>query len=123
VFVRRLEWLIGFRVGEFVQAAEFLAARNVDDQVAGDGKEPRFKFGFGVVLVAALKDANPSLLEKVFGKRRVAGEEEKITIEALLVLLNDAIEKVRIAAAEASGKGLAFVSHEPGEKYRGPRNR
>jgi hypothetical protein len=38
-------------------------------------------------------------------------------------LLDETIEKIRIAAAKASGQGLAFVSHEPGEKYRGPRNR
>ena len=61
--------------------------------------------------------------KKIFGERGVAREKEEIAIEALLVLLDEAIEEVRIAAAEAGGKGLTFVSHEPGEEYRGPRNR
>ena len=98
-FVGWLEGLIGFGIAKLVQAGEFLATRGVDDQVAGDGEEPGFKFGIGIVLMAALKDANPGFLEEVFGERRIAGEEEQITIEALLVLLDEAIEKVGIAAS------------------------
>ena len=73
--------------------------------------------------MAAFKHANPGFLKQVFGERGIAREEQEITVEALLVLLNEAIKEIRIAAAEASGQDLAFVSHEPGEEYRGPRNR
>jgi hypothetical protein len=123
VIVGRLEGLVGFRIGQFLEAAEFLAARNVNDQVARDGQQPRLKFGLGIVLVAAFEHANPRFLEKIFGQRGVAGKKQKITIQALLVLLNQAIENLWIALAEAVSQDLAFVSHEPGEEYRGPCHR
>ena len=123
MIVRWVVRLIGFRIAEIFEAGKFLAARNVDNQIARNGEQPGLEFGFAVVLVAALKHANPGFLKQVLGERGIAREEQEITVEALLVLLNEAIKEIRIAAAEASGQDLAFVSHEPGEEYRGPRNR
>jgi len=121
--VGRLEGLAGFWVCQLFETGEFLAAGDVDDQMARNGEEPGFEFGFRVVLAAALEHANPGFLEEVFGESWIAGEEKQVTIEALLILLDEAIEKVRIAAAKAISQGLAFVSHEAGEEYRRPWNR
>ena len=45
-----------------------------------------------VVLVAAFEDANPGFLEKIFGQRRIAAEVDEIAQQAVLVLLDEAIE-------------------------------
>ena len=115
VLVGGLEGLVAFRIAKIFEAGNFFAARNVDDQIARNGEKPRFELGFGVVLVASLEDANPRFLEKVFGDGGVAREEEKVTVEAMLVLLNEAIKEVGIAAAKSIGEGLGVVRHETGE--------
>lgn len=103
--IRRFVGLIGLGIGEVVQAGNFLAARDVDHQVASDGEEPGLEFGFLVVLMTTLQDAHPGFLEEIFGERAVAGEEEEIPIKAMLILLDEAIEKVGVAATETCGEG------------------
>ena len=115
MFVGQFERLVGFGIAEFFEAGDFLAARNIDDEIARDGEEPRFEPGLGVVLLTAFEDTNPGFLKKIFGERCIAGEEEKIAVEALLVSLDQAIEDVRIAVAESIGKRLGVVRHEPSE--------
>ena len=70
----------------------FFLALPVDDQVARDGEEPRFKFEFAVVLVAAFKNADPSLLEKIFGAFFAGGDEEQIAEESVLIKLDQSVE-------------------------------
>ena len=115
LFVGRVERLAGLGVAKLLEAGNFFAARYIDDEIARDGEEPRFEPGLGVVLLTAFEDTNPGFLKKIFGERCVAGEEEKIAVEALLVSLDQAIEEVRIAAAESIGKRLGVVRHEPSE--------
>ena len=73
--------------------------------------------------MAAFQYANPCFLKQILGESGVAGEEKQIAVETLLILFNEAIQQVGIAAPQTRGNGLAFVSHEPGEEHRGPRNR
>src|SRR5438046_9256583 len=42
-----------------------------------DGEEPRFKFRFAVVLVAAFEHADPSFLEKILRARYVTGDKAR----------------------------------------------
>ena len=115
MFVGQLERLVGLGIAEFFEAGDFFAARNIDDEIARDGEEPRFKLGLGVVLMTAFENANPGFLKKIFGERSIAGEKEKIAIETVLVLLDEPVKEIRIAAAESSGERLGIVRHQSGE--------
>src|SRR6266699_2699046 len=55
-------------------------------------------------------------LEKIFGAVLVSRDIEKITEQAVLILFNQAVEQVGIAALETAGDGLGFIAHQCGEK-------
>src|SRR5437879_10544544 len=59
--------------------SRFLRALPVNHQVARDGKEPRFKFRFAVVLVAAFEHADPRFLKKILSAFFVFREDRKST--------------------------------------------
>lgn len=106
-------WLaIATTTEERVNALRFLAAVPVEDQIAGDGKKPSFKFPSAVVLVAAFENAEPGFLEEIFSAFAVGGEVDQITEQAELVLLDEEIEEFGIAAFEALGQGFGVVEHE-----------
>jgi len=90
-------------VAEFFEAGDFLAARRVDHQIPRNGEQPGVELRFAVVLAAALQHANPRFLEEVFSKRGIAREKEQITVEPLLVLLDQAVEQVRVALTQSDG--------------------
>ena len=52
---------------------------------------------FSVVLPAALQHADPGFLKKIFGQRRISGQEKQIAIEPVLVLVDQEIQQIRIA--------------------------
>jgi hypothetical protein len=81
-----------------------------------DGEEPGFKFGFAVVLVAALEDADPGFLEKVLGALLASGDVDQVTEEAVLIQLNEVIEQIRVALLQAAGDGLGFIGHQRREE-------
>jgi len=92
-------------VRELVEADGGALAGEIDNEVAGDGEEPSVEAGFAVVLGAAEEDADPGLLEEVFGDLAVAGKEEEVTEEAMLVLLDEPVEEVGVLPLEAAGDG------------------
>jgi hypothetical protein len=106
------------RAGERFNALRFLAAMPVEHQIAGDGEEPGFKFPPAVVLMAALENPQPGFLKKVFGALLVAGEVDQVAEQAELVLLDETVEEIGIAASERAGERLGVVEHEGGEAYR-----
>jgi hypothetical protein len=65
--------------------------------------------------MTTFENANPGFLKKIFSERSIAGEKEKIAIKAVLVLLDEPVKDVGIAAAESSGERLSIVRHESGE--------
>jgi hypothetical protein len=71
--------------------------------------------------VAAFEDADPGLLKKIFGESGIAGEKEEVAVKTMLVKLDEVIEQVRIAAAEALCQGLGVVGHDSREQQRRPR--
>src|SRR5216684_4215729 len=116
IFIRELQRMLLLRIRQRVQALRFLRALPVNDQVPRDGEKPRFKFRFAVVLVATLEDADPGLLKKILGALPASGDVDKIAEQAVLILLDQAIEQVRIALLQASRDGLCFIAHQRGEE-------
>src|SRR6266581_7068248 len=98
--------MVLFGIGQRIEALRFPGALPINDQVAGDGEKPGLEFGFAVVLMAALEDTDPCFLEKIFGAVLVSRDIEKITEQAVLILFNQAVEQVAIAALETAGYGL-----------------
>ena len=121
VFVGELERMLLLGIGQRVQALRFFRALPVDHQMAGDGEEPGFKFGFAVVLVAALEDADPGFLEKVFGALFVSGDVDEVAEQAVLILLDQAVEQIRVALLQAAGDGSWL--HRPSAWRRGAATR
>ena len=110
-FVGELERMLLLGIGEGVEALRFSGALPINDQVAGDGEEPGLEFGFAVVLVAAFEDADPGFLEKIFGALFVAGDVDEVAEQAVLILLDQAVEQVGVAALQAAGDGFGFIGH------------
>jgi hypothetical protein len=119
VLVFHVEGSVFFRASKRVNALRLFAAVPIENQVAGDGEKPGFKFPFAVVLVAAFEYAEPGFLKKVFGVFAVGGEMQQVTEQAKLILLDELVEQFRIAALQTARQGFCIVTHEGGEAYRG----
>ena len=113
--------MILLRIGQGVQALRLFGALPVDDQVARNGEEPGLEFRFAVVLMATLEHADPGFLEKVLGAFGTAGDVHEITEEAVLILLDQAVEQIRVAPLQATGDGPGVIAHKRGEKTGWPR--
>jgi hypothetical protein len=68
------------------------------------------KRGVAIVLAAAQQHTHPSLLEEVFGDLALAGEEEEIAKQAVLVELDEVVEEFGVLALEAAGRWAAFFT-------------
>src|SRR6266852_5717674 len=123
LFVCELQRMILFRVRQRVEALRFLGTLPIDNQMPRDGEEPSFKFGFAVVLVAALENADPGLLEKILGALFVSGDVDQVAEQAVLILLNQAVEQIRVALLQAARDGLGFIAHQRGKEESRPRPR
>ena len=103
-------------IEQSVEALHFFLALPVDDQVARDAEEPGLEFVFAVVLVAAFEDANPGFLKKIFGALAARSQIEQIAEEPVLILLDQLIEEIGVAALEPLGEGFVVVCHLGGEE-------
>ena len=54
--------------------------------------------------MTALQYTNPGFLKKIFRELAVAVEKDLIAVKTLLVLLDEPIQKIRVAAAQTSGE-------------------
>src|SRR5258708_11991539 len=86
-----------------------------------DGEEPSFKLRFAVILVAALENADPCLLEEILGALFVSGDVDQVAEQAVLILLDQAVKQIRVALLQAARDGLCFITHQRGEEQRRPR--
>src|SRR5580704_12366277 len=77
----------------------------------GDGKKPGAEFVLAVVLMAAFEDSNPGFLEKVFGQFAMSGEVSQITQQAMLILLDQTVEQIRIATAKTTSDYAGLGLH------------
>ena len=105
-----------FGIGQRIEALRFLGALPVNDEVTGDGEEPGLKSRSTVILVAALEDADPSFLKKIFGALFVSRDVDQVAEQAVLILLDQAVEQVRVAPLQAARDGLGFIAHQRGEE-------
>ena len=96
-------------LAHLIQRGHGALAGEIDDEVARDGKEPSVEAGFAVVLAAAQQDAHPGLLEEVFGDLALAGQEQQIAKQAVLVEFDEAIQQFGILALQAVGDGCVFT--------------
>jgi len=62
--------------------------------------------------MAALEDADPGLLKKIFGALAAGGEIDQIAKQPVLILLDQLIEEFRVAPLEPLGEGLPVVGHQ-----------
>jgi len=65
--------------------------------------------------VAAFENAKPCFLKEVFGTFAIGSEVKQVAEEAKLVLLDQAIEDLRVATLELLGESLGVIGHECGE--------
>jgi hypothetical protein len=63
----------------------------------GNGKQPSFKFGFAVVLMAALQNADPRLLKKIFSPFFISRDVNQVPEQPELVCLYQKIQQLGIA--------------------------
>src|SRR5437879_4879932 len=103
--------------------SRFLRALPVNHQVARDGKEPRFKFIFAVVLVAAFEHADPRFLKKILSAFFVSRDVNEIAEQPVLILLDQPVEKIRIALLQSPRDALRVIAHQRREKQSRPRPR
>jgi hypothetical protein len=68
-------------------------AREVDHQVARDGEQPGIEARLAVVLRAAQQHPHPGLLEEVFGDLALAGQEQQVAQQAVLIELDQLVEQ------------------------------
>lgn len=103
-------------VGEGIEALHFFLALPVDDQIAGDAEKPGLEFVLAVVLIAALENTNPGFLGEVFGALTAGGQIKQVAKEAILILLDQLVEEIGVAALKPLGEGLVVVGHLCGEE-------
>ena len=84
-------------LGRRVEAYRLLAAHVVNRQVARNAKQPGAELVASIVLAAALEDANPRLLKKVFGQIAAAGQVNQIAQQPVLIFLDQPIQQIGIA--------------------------
>src|SRR5712664_3978187 len=101
-FVHELQRMLLFGIRQRVQTLRLLSSLPINDQVACDGEEPGFKLRLAVVLVATLEDADPRLLEKVFGPLSASRDVDEIAEQAVLILLDQAVEQVGVALLQSA---------------------
>jgi len=118
VFVFHVERGVFFGSRQRVDALRFFAAMPIENKITGDGEKPGFKFPFAVVLMAAFEDPEPGFLEEIFGAFAVCSEVQQVAEQPELVLLDQAVEKVGVAALQALREGLGVIAHECGEAKR-----
>ena len=82
----------------------------IEHQMPRDGKQPGFELRLAIVLIAAVQNADPGLLKQVFGRLRPGGQIEQIAEEALLILLDQAIEQIGIAPPQSARQRLTILS-------------
>jgi len=73
--------------------------------------------------MAALKDADPGFLEKIFGALLVCGDVNEIAEQAILIKLDEVIEQVGIAALQAASDVLGARGHQVGKEQGRPQQR
>jgi hypothetical protein len=81
----------------------------IDHEVAGDRKQPGLEFPACAVLGAALKYADPGVLEKILRHLLIAREIQEVAVEAVLVLLDELIQYTRIASLQGSRDLFALL--------------
>ena len=62
--------------------------------------------------MAALENANPGLLEKIFGALPVSRDVDEVAEQPVLILLDQAVEKIGVATLQAARDGLCFIAHQ-----------
>src|SRR6476619_2761074 len=90
-------------VGQGIETLRFFLTLPVDHQVTRNGEEPGLELGLAVVLVAALQDAYPCFLEKILGALAIASDVKQIAEQPVLILLDQAVEQLGIAASQPKG--------------------
>src|SRR5439155_18666854 len=100
----------------------FLGALPIDDQMPRDGEEPGFEFRLAIVLVAALENADPRFLKKIFGAVFVSRDVDQVAEQAILIPLDQAVEQIGVPLLYASRDASCFIAHQRGEEQRWPRH-
>ena len=65
--------------------------------------------------MSAFEDAQPGLLEKIFGTFAAGRQIEQVAEQTELVLLDEPVEEAGIAHLERARDGLGVIEHEGGE--------
>src|SRR5438477_332074 len=68
-----------------------------------------------VVLAAAFQHTNPGFLKKIFGEFTPAGQVNEVAQKAVLILFNQAVEKVGIATPKSTSDLRVLVRHRAHE--------
>jgi len=74
------------------EAERRLLARKIDHEVPSDREQPCVETAGGVVLLAALEDADPGLLKEIVGAFATTGEVRKVAIKPVLIDLDEPLQ-------------------------------
>ena len=85
---------------QLFEARHSALAAQVDQKIPGDREQPGVEACRAVVLGAARQHAHPGLLEQVLGHVAIAGEEEQVAQQPVLILHNQAVQQLRIVPAK-----------------------
>ncbi len=87
------------------------AAHVIDDEVVRDGEEPGAECVLVVELVTAFEHADPGFLKQVFRQFAASGQVQEIAKKAMLVLLDQTVEQVRISTSKSTSDLRALLRH------------
>jgi dienelactone hydrolase len=87
------------------------AAQMVDSQIAGHGEKPGVKVSSRIEASDLRGDAQPGLLEKVFGLRWLAHQAEQVAIQPVLIALHQNGERIQVPASKPGNVGVETHSH------------
>jgi len=62
--------------------------------------------------VAAFEDADPRLLKKILRAFFVSRDVNEIAKQAVLILLDQAVEKIRVAFLQSPSDALRVIAHQ-----------
>ena len=92
--------IIAANFEQLVETGHGAFPSQVNDKIAGDGKEPSLEAGLTVELGSPSQDPHPDFLKEIFGLFAIAGEEQEIAKKTVLITDDELIEKAWILTLE-----------------------
>ena len=87
------------------------APQMIDSQISRQSEKPRIEVSLGVKTADLRRDAQPGLLEEVFGLGGLVHQAQQVAIEPVLVTLHQSCERLEVPASKPGHIGVETHSH------------